>query len=221
MTLQEFCSKQDHSALGWVVTKETVKKYCDEVLKYGFASICTNPDNIAYAASLLKGRAGIACVVGFPQGIATTETKIAEGLRAIDDGATDLDFVINHSRLHEGDDAYVQNELNAFVKAMKAKKPDVVVKIIMYAPYDPVQPVSAEETVRAANMIVASGADYIKFCKDFALIRSVVKGRIKMKHSGCATFDDCVNAIELGCDRIGHELAPQFIEENSTYFAER
>ncbi len=218
MKLQEFCCRQDHSALGWVVTKETVKQYCDDVVKYGFASICTNPDNIAYAASLLKGKAGVTSVIGFPQGIAITGVKLKEGFKAIEDGATDLDLVINHSRLHEGDDEYVRNELNTFVAAVKAKKSDVIVKIIMYAPYSPVQLMSVEETVRISEIIVASGADYIKFCKDFPLIRSVVGNRIKMKHSGCATFDDCINAIELGCERIGHDMAPKFIDENRYFF---
>jgi len=220
MTRKEFCAHQDHSALGWVVTKDTVRKFCEEVLEYGFGSVCVQPDNVAYAASILQGRAEVTATVGFPLGAHTTAVKIAEALQAIEDGADHIDVVINHSRLHEGDDAYVLEELKAIVQAAKAKKPSVGVKVIMYMPFSPVQSVSQEETIRAADLIIQSGADYIKFCKDFALIRKHVDGRVKMKHSGCADFDMAVEAIELGCDRIGHDCMPQILAENALFFGE-
>jgi len=73
------------------------------VLQYGFAAVYVNPCDVAYAKSLLGDRAAVGTVIGFPQGATTTRTKIFEGLEAIDNGATELDIVINVSRLKDGD----------------------------------------------------------------------------------------------------------------------
>lgn len=212
VTREEFFKMQDHSILGHVCTKEEVKQYCNDVLKYGFASVVLDPDNVAYAASLIEGRAGVCSVIGFPWGISTTGIKIAEGLDAIANGATELDVVTNFSRLVEKDDIYVLNEYKSFVQATREKKPDVVVKIIMYMPCGTGR-LSKDETRRVSEMIVESGADFIKFAWDFPLIRSIVNGRIKMKHSGCADLKEAIDAVAKGCTRIGSVDAPKWYTE--------
>ena len=121
ITKKQFASVQDHSILGTYCPRSDVKKFCEEVLEYGFAAVYVNPCDVSYAKSILGDRAGVGTVIGFPQGATTTRTKIFEALEAIDNGATELDVVINVSRLKDGDTAYVENELTQFVKAVKGK----------------------------------------------------------------------------------------------------
>jgi deoxyribose-phosphate aldolase len=213
ITKSDFFHMQDHSLLGHVCTKEMVRQCCDDVIKYDFACAMLDPDNVAYAASILGGRAGIGSVISFPWGISTTRIKITEGLDAIANGATDLDLVTNFSRLVEKDDAYVLNEYKTFVQAARDRKPDVIVKIIMYLPCGTGR-LTEDETCRVSEMIMESGADYIKFAWDFSLIRSIVGNRIKMKHSGCAGLAEAIDAVSKGCTRIGHCDAPNWFADD-------
>jgi len=199
----DFFKLIDYSCLGWICPKETVKKYCEEVIKYGFASVCVNPDPVAYCASLIEGRAGISCVVGFPCGANSTRTKIMEGLEAVDNGATDLDFVTNFSMLRDKRDQYLLKEYKMFVDTIKEKKPETIIKIIMYTPYGVDSYLTDDEIKRVSELIVKSGADYIKFACDPAIIKKIVGNQIKLKFSGATTFELAIDAAEKGCGRIG------------------
>ena len=212
MTKQEFCAMQDHSCLGWACPRPLVDRFCDEVLKYGFASVMVNPDQVAYCASRMEGRAGVGAVIGFPQGFNSSKIKIAEGLEALANGATDLDYVTNFSLLADHRDAELLEEYKAFVGAVRDKKPETVIKIIMYKPYCATPVLCDDEIKRVSDLIVQSGADYIKFCGAFPLIKSLVGDQIKMKHSGCADFAEAIEAVKQGCTRIGHDSAPQWID---------
>ena len=212
MTKQEFCAAQDHSCLGWACPRPLVDRYIEEVLEYGFASIMVNPDQVAYCASRIEGRAGVGAVIGFPQGFHSKEIKIAEGLEALKNGATDLDCVTNFSLLADGKDAELLTEYRDFVNAAKDVNPDTVVKFIMYKPYCSEPVLDDDQTRRVAELIMQSGADYIKFCGSFPLIKTLCEGKIKMKHSGCATFQEAIDAIQNGCSRIGHDSAVTWLK---------
>ena len=99
-----------------------------------------------------RAQTSISASLGFPQGIVSTQTKIAEGLDAIEKGADELDVVINVRDLKDRDDDYVRKELNLFVRTIKQKKPDVIVKVILECPL-----LTREEKVRGANIIADSG----------------------------------------------------------------
>lgn len=219
MTKQEFCSRLDHSILGWTCTEEQVKQFCQETLDYGFASVCVNPDYVKFCSEILEGKAGVSCVCGFPCGANTIQTKIFEGLNAIDNGATELDCVTNYGLLRSGKDAQLLEEYKAFVAAVKDKKPDVVVKYIIYAPYtaNPTH-LTEDETKRVADMVVASGADYIKFFCDPRLIKPIVGASIKMKFSGTINFDVAYDAAVFGCERLGEDSAVQWLKETPESF---
>ncbi len=220
ITKKQFASVQDHSILGTYCPRSDVKKFCEEVLEYGFAAVYVNPCDVSYAKSILGDRAGVGTVIGFPQGATTTRTKIFEALEAIDNGATELDVVINVSRLKDGDTAYVENELTQFVKAVKGKKPDVLVKAIIECFY-----LSHDEKVTACNLVVKSGADYVKqstgttpnssFCLgDTRLLQNVVGDKIKIKSSGwIMNVEDAIGSIEFGASRVGNSLGPQWLAE--------
>lgn len=215
---KEFCSRLDHSILGWTCTEAQVKQFCEEVLEYGFKSICVNPDYVAYSKSILGDKAGISCVIGFPCGANTIQTKIYEGLEALENGATELDCVCNYGLLLNGKDAQLQEELTAFVKAMKEKKADAVVKYIIYAPFGQNPHLPAEATARLAEMVIASGADYIKYCCNPREIIPLVGDRIKMKFSGAVDLACTLDALELGVDRIGEDGAVQWLKETPDDF---
>lgn len=220
ITREQFAAMQDHSILGTYCKHSDVKKYCEEVLEYGFAAVYVNPCDVAFAKSIVGDRAGVGTVIGFPQGATTTSTKIFEAREAIDNGATELDIVINVSRLKDGDTVYVKNELTDFVRAVKAKNPQVLVKVIIECSY-----LSHDEKVTACQLVVASGADYVKqstgttpnssFCLgDTRLLKNVVGDKVKIKSSGCIlNVEDAIGSIEFGASRIGNNLGPQWLAE--------
>jgi deoxyribose-phosphate aldolase len=220
ITKEQFAKMQDHSILGTYCKRNDVKKFCEEVLEYGFAAVYVNPCDVAYAKSIIGGRAAVGTVIGFPQGATTTQTKIFEALEAIDNGATELDVVMNVSRLKDGDTAYVKTELSDFVRAVKAKNPKVLVKVIIECFY-----LAHDEKVTACNLVVESGADYVKqstgttpnssFCLgDTRLLKSVVGDRIKIKSSGwIINIEDAIGSIEFGASRVGNSLGPQWLAE--------
>lgn len=129
-------------------------------------------------------------------------------------------MVSNVSRLKDGDPAYVRKELTEFVKAVKAKKPDVLVKVIIECYY-----LSHAEKVTACELVVESGADYVKqstgttpnssFCLgDTRLFKSVVGDRIKIKSSGwIMNVEDAIGSIEFGASRVGNSRGPQWLAE--------
>jgi deoxyribose-phosphate aldolase len=220
LSKEQFAKMQDHSILGTYCKQSDVRRFCEEVLTYGFAAVYVNPCDVALAKSIIGDRAGVGTVIGFPQGATTTGTKICEGLEAIDNGATELDIVINVSRLKDGDTAYVQNELTEFVAAVKAKKPGVLVKVILECFY-----LAHDEKVTACELVVASGADYVKqstgttpnssFCLgDTRLLKNVVSDKIKIKSSGwIMNVEDAIGSIEFGASRVGNSLGPQWLAE--------
>lgn len=222
MTLKEFCSKIDYSYLGWICERSVVRDFCEKALEHGFASVCVNPDQVSYAASLLKGRAGVSCVCGFPCGANSTAIKIAEALEAIDNGATDVDIVSNLSMVRNRELDRLAREYREIVAAVREKKPDTVIKFIIYAPYGS-NPCLTDEELKAVSAAVdASGADYIKFVADPALIKGYIGSTVKMKFSGCSSFGVTLDAVEKGCERVGcDENIVPWIEANKTVFEER
>ncbi|MDR3644356.1 MAG: deoxyribose-phosphate aldolase [Clostridia bacterium] len=220
VTKEQFAKAQDHSILGTYTPRADVKRFCEEVLEYGFASVYVNPGDVVFAKSIIGDKAGVGTVIGFPQGATTTATKIFEGLEAIDNGATEVDIVINVSRLKDGDTDYVSNELTEFAKAMKAKKADVLVKVIIECYY-----LTHAEKITAAKIVMASGADYIKQSTgttpinsftlgDTKLLKAIVGDTIKIKASGWINnIEDAIGTMEFGASRIGNSVGVQWLEE--------
>jgi deoxyribose-phosphate aldolase len=220
ITKEEFAKKMEHSILGTSVKKQDVEKACEEVLKYGFAVMYTNACDVALAKSIIGDRAGVGGPVGFPQGAQTTKVKVFEGYDAIENGATDLDIVMNVSRFKDGDADYVKKELSEFVEAMKARKPDVVVKVIVECVC-----LSHREKIEVCNVVADSGADYIKNATgfplnenfhlgDIRLFKAVVGDRLLIKASGSVdNVEDAIGAIEFGANRVANNHAVRWLAE--------
>ncbi|MHB8064762.1 MAG: deoxyribose-phosphate aldolase [Ruminiclostridium sp.] len=216
---EEFAAMQDHTCICNYVSKETVAKFCKDAIEYGFACLYVNQADIAMAKAIVGDKVHIGCPVGFPYGTNTTETKIFEGLNAIDNGASELDIVINVNKLKDGDHKYVSDELKAFVKAVKEKKPDVIVKAIIECYY-----LTREEKIIACNIVADSGADYVKqatgttpdsfFVGDIKLMNSAVGDRIKIKSAGhIVNLEDAVGTIAFGASRVGNDMAVRWMQE--------
>ena len=146
----------DHTLLKADTTKAQIVKLCEEAKQYGFASVCVNPTWVATAAELLKGTDVKVCtVIGFPLGANTPETKAFETKNAIENGATEVDMVINIGALKDGNDDLVERDIRAVVEAAKGK---ALVKVIIETCL-----LTEEEKVRACQLAVKAGADYVKF----------------------------------------------------------
>jgi deoxyribose-phosphate aldolase len=197
----------DHTLLKADTTKEQIVKLCEEAKQYNFASVCVNPTWVATAAELLKGTDVKVCtVIGFPLGANTPETKAFETKDAIEKGATEVDMVINIGALKDGNDELVERDIRAVVEAAKGK---ALVKVIIETCL-----LTEEEKVRACELSVKAGADYVKTStgfstggatvEDVALMRKTVGPEIGVKASGgVRDLQGAEAMIQAGATRIG------------------
>ncbi|MGM8366387.1 deoxyribose-phosphate aldolase [Virgibacillus sp. W0181] len=239
MNKAEFCKKIDYSILWQNRSKESIEKRSREVIKYGFAGLCCYPTDVAVAKNIIGDNANISGVVGFPLGFETTEAKIVDAIASIEYGANELDVVMNIARFKDGDYAYVLDELTQIVKAAKSKRSDCTVKVIIETPHLK----KKEELAKACELVIESGADYVKNATGFAVgydgtgeagytdemvepydnsavdnvkaMRDIVGDRIKIKASGNPeNLDECIYYIqELGVSRIGNDNIIQWLHE--------
>ncbi|MGG2066045.1 deoxyribose-phosphate aldolase [Bacillus sp. S14(2024)] len=197
----------DHTVLKPDTTKADVMKVLEEAKKYNFASVCINPTWVKLAAEELAGHDVDVCtVIGFPLGANTTETKVFETKDVIAKGATEVDMVINVGALKDGDHEFVENDIREVVQAAKGK---ALVKVIIETCL-----LTDEEKVRACELSVKAGADFVKTStgfstggatvEDIALMRKTVGENVGVKASGgVRTREDAEKMIEAGASRIG------------------
>jgi deoxyribose-phosphate aldolase len=197
----------DHTLLKPEATKEQIVKLAEEAKTYGFASVCVNPAWVKTAYEILKDTDVKVCtVIGFPLGATTPEVKAFEAKNAVENGATEVDTVINIGALKDGNDELVEKDIKAVVDAVKGK---ALVKVIIEAAL-----LTDEEKVRACQLAVKAGADYVKTStgfsiggatvEDVALMRKTVGPDIGVKASGgVRTLKDAEAMIEAGASRIG------------------
>ncbi|PMC39678.1 deoxyribose-phosphate aldolase [Bacillus sp. UMB0899] len=197
----------DHTALKADTTKEVVEKLCQEAIEYQFASVCVNPTWVETAAQLLKGSEVKVCtVIGFPLGANTPETKAFETKDAIEKGATEVDMVINIGALKDKNDDLILRDIKAVVDAAKGK---ALTKVIIETSL-----LTEEEKVRACELSVKAGADFVKTStgfstggatvEDIELMRKTVGPIIGVKASGGVRDTEGAEAlIKAGATRIG------------------
>lgn len=197
----------DHTVLKAVTTKEEVIKVCTEAREYGFFSVCINPTNIELAKKELEGSNVKVCtVIGFPLGANTKEVKAFETRDAIAKGADEVDMVINIGALKDKNYDLVYEDIKAVVDA--ANK-EALVKVIIETCY-----LTDEEKVKACELAVKAGTDYVKTSTGFGtggstpadikLMRETVGENIGVKASGgVRTAEDAKAVIEAGTSRIG------------------
>ena len=198
----------DHTVLKVFTDKETLKKFCDEAKEYHFASVCVNPCNIPYVVEQLKGSGVKACsVVGFPLGANTTKIKVLETKEVVEFGADEVDMVINVGRLKDKDYDYVLNDIKAVVEAAH---PKAIVKVIIET-----RALNDEEKVKACELSMQAGADFVKTCTgffgsegasayDIELMKKTVGDKLSVKAStGINSRATCDEMLKAGAVRMG------------------
>ena len=194
-------------ALSPFVTREGVLRACADTKKYGFATVDVYPTWVKLAAEEMKGHpAGVLVTIGFPHGSTVTEAKVAETRKVLEDGATEIDMVINIARMLDGDYDYVRRDIAAVVET--AREFGRGVKVILEIGY-----LTDEQKVKACELAVEAGAEYVKTCTGFgpgkatvhdvSLLKAAVGDRAKVKASGgVASLEDQWIFLECGADRV-------------------
>jgi len=213
---KNIASKIDHTMLKPDATPEEIKELCEEAKNYHFASVCVNPGYVSLCSSILKGTDVRVCtVIGFPLGSNTTEVKKFETEQAIQNGATEIDMVINVGRLKAGDYDYVENDITQVVRTAKSR--NALVKVIIETAL-----LTDEEKVKACLICKKAGADFVKtstgFSKggatvgDVALMKYVVGSSIGVKASGgIRSKEEAEAMIASGADRIGASASVKIV----------
>lgn len=207
----------DHTILKAEATKEQVLKICDEALAHDFASVCVNQYYTKLVADRLKGSDVKVCtVVGFPLGMSDTRVKAYETKAAIEDGATEIDMVINVGALKDKEYDYVRNEIRT-LKEICGK--DIVLKVILETCL-----LTDEEKKKACELSQEVGADFVKTstgfgsggakAEDVALMRKTVGSKMGVKASGgIHTAKEAEAMIDAGASRLGTSATLAIIQE--------
>ena len=218
MTEKEIMRHVDHTQLKAFATWEDIKKLCDEAVEYQTASVCIPPCYIQRVKEAYGEQINICTVVGFPLGYSVTEAKIAETKKALEDGASEIDMVINISDVKNGDYAAVEKE----IAALKEVVGDKILKVIIETCY-----LTEEEKIAMCKAVTAAGADYIKTStgfgtagatiSDIRLFKENIGEHVKMKAAGgVKTVEDLEAFRQEGCDRIGTSSAVKLIQGHKT-----
>ncbi|HFR3775151.1 TPA: deoxyribose-phosphate aldolase [Streptococcus suis] len=196
----------DHTILKPETSKEQVAQILAEAKEYDFASVCVNPTWVTYAAQELKDSDVKVCtVIGFPLGANTPAVKAFETKDAIENGADEIDMVINIGALKSKNDELVLEDIKAVVKASGDKLVKVIIETCL---------LTEEEKVKACQLSKEAGADFVKTStgfstggatvEDVALMRKTVGSDMGVKASGGArSYEDAIAFIEAGATRIG------------------
>ncbi|MCM3568986.1 deoxyribose-phosphate aldolase [Neobacillus mesonae] len=215
MEKEKFLKHVDHSLLKPNLTYDEVLKGLEFARENHCASVCINPFNLDLAQKVLEGsNVKIGTVIGFPNGISTTLTKVMETKDAYARGAVEMDMVINVGALRSGDYDRVRNDIKAIVDASPA-----IVKVILETDY-----LTDEEIVIGSKLVEEAGAHYVKTSTGFTpigatvkhikLMRETVSDKVKVKAAGgIKTLSDALAMIEAGADRIGISRTPEMLKE--------
>lgn len=196
----------DHTLLKAFATEDDIIKLCNEAKEYHFKSVCVNPVNVSLAAKLLKGSDVLVCtVIGFPLGANTIAIKEAETTDAINNGAREIDMVINVGKAKEHDFNYIEKEIAAVVKAAKGNTVKVIIETCYLDDFEKAE-VCKAATLAKANFVKTStgfgtgGAN----CHDVAIMKANIAPNMEVKASGgIKTYEDVKALVASGATRIG------------------
>ena len=210
----------DHTLLKPDATQDQIAQLCYEARKFGFAAVCVNPTHVKLCSQLLQGTQVHVCtVVGFPLGATPPEVKAYEAQQAIDDGATEVDMVINIGALRSKDYALVERDIAMVARACHAG--GAILKVIIEAAL-----LTDEDKVIACQLSKAAGADYVKTstgfgpggatANDVALMRRAVGPELGVKAAGgIKNLADAKEMVAAGATRIGASAGIKIVQEAS------
>ena len=205
MNINEILAKCDHTLLGQASTWAEIKAICDDGMKYKTASVCIPASFVKQAKEYVGDKLAICTVIGFPNGYSTTAVKCFEASDAVDNGADEIDMVINIGWAKDGKWADITAEIAAIKQSCKGKLLKVIIETCL---------LTDEEKIALCKCVSDSGADYIKtstgFSKagatfaDVELFAKYVAPHVKIKAAGgISSIEDAEKFIGLGADRLG------------------
>ena len=205
MTQQDILSRCDHTLLKPQCTWAQIQALCDEGMEYGCASVCIPAAYVKRACDYVAGKLTICTVIGFPNGYTTTAAKVFEAQDAIQNGAGEIDMVVNLGWVKDG----LWDDILAELKAVKAACGEHILKVIIETCL-----LTEDEKIKLCELVSQSGADFIKTStgfstagatrEDVALLRKHVAPTVKVKAAGgIASLEDATDMIALGADRLG------------------
>ena len=205
MKLQDILSHVDHTLLKPEATWEQIKTIVDEGIAYGTASVCIPASYVRQAAEYAGGRVPICTVIGFPNGYATTAAKCFETKDAAQNGAAEIDMVVNLGWVKDGKYGDVLAEIRAVKEACQGRLLKVIIETCL---------LTREEKIKMCEVLAQSGAEYIKTStgfstggatfEDVALLRQHCPPSVKVKAAGgIASLEDGERFLALGADRLG------------------
>lgn len=214
MEKEKIYSRVDHTQLKPYATWEDIQKLCDEAIQYGTASVCIPPCYIKRVNQKYGEKINICTVVGFPLGYSVTAAKVAEVQQALEDGAKEIDMVVNIADVKNGDFGKVEQEIIALKRECQNK----ILKVIIETCY-----LTEKEKIALCDAVTNAGADYIKTStgfgtggatqEDVKLFKEHIGQAVRIKAAGgVRTREDLEAFIELGCDRIGTSSAISILE---------
>ena len=205
MDRKEIIKHVDHTLLAQTATWEEIKQICDDAIRYGTASVCIPPSYVKQVKEYVQDRMAVCTVIGFPNGYMTTKAKAFETKDALENGADEIDMVINLGWVKDKKYDCIENEIRILKKECGEKILKVIIETCL---------LTEEEKIRMCEIVTRAGADYIKtstgFSKagatfeDIELFSKHVGTNVKVKAAGgISSFEDAEKFLELGADRLG------------------
>lgn len=205
MELSKILEKVDHTLLNVDSTFASIIKLCDEAIKYNVASVCIAPCFVKNVKDYVENKMKICTVIGFPNGYTTKKCKLFEALNALENGADEIDMVINIGALKERNFKYVEEEITEIKKNCRDKILKVIVETCL---------LTKEEKIETCKIVSSSGADFIKTSTGFStggatledvkLFKNYISKGVKIKAAGgIKTLKDAEDFINAGADRLG------------------
>lgn len=205
MNIEEILGKCDHTLLGQTATWEQIRAICDDGMKYHCASVCIPASYVKQAKEYMGDKLPICTVIGFPNGYSTTAAKCFEASDAVDNGADEVDMVINIGWVKDGKYDLVLDEIKKIKAACKGKLLKVIIETCL---------LTDEEKVEMCRVVTESGAEYIKTSTGFStagatfhdveLFAKHVGEGVKIKAAGgISSLEDAQRFIDLGASRLG------------------
>lgn len=218
MERSELLHHVDHTLLRPDTTWAEIQQLCDEALAYHTASVCVPPAYVSRCANYLHGRVPICTVIGFPNGYNTTNAKAFEAAEAADNGADELDVVVNLGWVKEGQWGLVMSEIQTVKRACPGKTVKMIIEACL---------LSEEEKLRLCKTATLGKIDYIKTstgfssggatAEDVALLAANVGPNVKIKASGgISTLEDAEQFLALGADRLGSSKLVRLVMEEQS-----
>lgn len=214
-TIKKIIAGCDHTLLKVDATWEQIKTICDEGMEYQTASVCIPPSYARQAAEYVAGKLPICVVIGFPNGYSTTASKVFEAKDAIENGASEVDMVINVGWVKDGKYDLVLEEIRKVKEAVGSHILKVIIETCL---------LTEEEKVRMCEVVTESGADFIKTSTGFStagatfedvrLMKEHVGEGVRVKAAGgISTLEDAEKFLELGASRLGTSRIIRLVRE--------